>query len=145
MTSDAAIIGPISELDENFWNCWYTEALIAAGFKNFVCYICDFSKLSNQKDEIRLYLSNYHSYTYGKLPVLSDFQLSVIPVVYEKLSHAIPDFMKRRVFINYDNLEIKSVLRICNISRAEEGLQVNISMSEVDECKEFVIQKNEDE
>lgn len=53
--------------------------------------------------------------------------------------------MKRRAFINYDNLEIKSVLEVCKVTKVEDGLQVNVSMSEVDERKEFIIQTNKDE
>lgn len=145
MTSEAAIIGPISDGKETFWNCWYTEALIAAGFKDFVCYICDFSKLSHQKDELRLYLSNCGSHMQERLPVLRGFQLSVIPVVYEKLSHAIPEFMDSRVFINFDILEIRRLLKVCNIKKVENGLQVNIDISDIDNPKELIVQSNLEE
>ncbi|MDE5881506.1 MAG: hypothetical protein K2H60_07215 [Muribaculaceae bacterium] len=130
-TLDGAILGPITDKDEYFWCNWYTEALVAAGYRDYRCYIIDIGKLSNPRDEIRLYLHNSYSYRNSITPKLTDFRITLIPIVYEKLSHAIPEMMERSIFVNSVELDVKDLIRICRIKPTQEGIRVLIDINNV--------------
>ena len=142
MTSDAAVLGPISDHDEKFWLGWYTEALTAACFRNYRCYICDSTKLSNGKNEIDLYLNNSRSYLYSNV-LLRNFRCHIIPVVYEKLSHAIPEFMDKKKTISSQELFVNEPLLVCRIKREGGMLSILSMMTKVDLDSELRVREEE--
>ena len=123
MTSDCAILGPISNHDKNFWYNWYTEAIIAAGFHNYICFICDLTKLSHCKNEIKVYLQNTWPDSYI---FINNFKCTIIPVINEKLSHYVPEFMRQSIIIKENNVNIEHLFKILTLKKCGHNLSISV-------------------
>ncbi|MBD5340864.1 MAG: hypothetical protein HDR94_04745 [Bacteroides sp.] len=141
MTSDCAILGPISDHDENSWYNRYTNAVISAGFRNYFYFICDFSRLSNHKNEMKVYLQNI---SYNLYASLNSLRCSIIPVINEKMDHYITEFMRQTIFIEENVLEIKDLFKIFSVAKSGEDLLITMDKDFCNKDSELKISNYED-